>query len=271
MKQQRGYVALLDVLGFTAIVSGEGHPENLSRYVTSLNEVTNQTEVEIVLFSDTIVMTSLGDVDESLVALLGICSHAFGLLLSQEIAVRGAISYGSFIRYKNPKGTFLAGRAIIDAYRFQQKQDWVGIMLAPSVLDKLPDLGNRCSMPPQTPCTVEQLDEFSGRFPWALNVQNCEGIPFHTSDPSEPQKYEGFAVVPTDTTINDPKSMIENLNRALDRVDRLKSLAPDPRSQKKYSEARVWLGKVKGKWQGIQHSMETHGVDPFTERAAERA
>ena len=270
MERQKGYVALLDVLGFTELVSGETHAEKLGQYVHSLEMVTNETDVEIVLFSDTIVMTSLGDTPESLLALLQPCSHAFGLLLSREIAVRGAISYGSFIRYRNPKGVFLAGRAIIDAYRFQQKQDWVGIMLAPSVLHMRPDLGKLCSMPEQTASSEEKLRELSTRLDWSLFIHDCEAIPFHTADPFQPQTYKGFAVVPTDTLVKDPKEMVENLHRARQYLDRLESLAPDPKSQKKYSEARMWLARVLGKWQGIEHSRSQLKVDPFSNSAAEK-
>ena len=246
MEKQNGYVALLDVLGFTEIVSGEDQTEKLSQYVHSLGMVTNGTDVEIVLFSDTIVMTSLGDTPESLLSILRPCSQAFGLLLSREIAVRGAISYGSFIRYKNPKGVFLAGRAIIDAYRFQQEQDWVGIMLAPSVVSMHSDLKQRCNI--LNIRTPDEIQALSARFAWALFVQDCPSIPFHTSDPSEPQLYEGFAIVPTDTSIQDAAAMEENLGRVLKYMRRLKSLSPHPKSQKKYSGAITWLQNVKSRW-----------------------
>ena len=39
MEKQNGYVALLDVLGFTEIVSGEDQAEKLSQYVHSLEVI----------------------------------------------------------------------------------------------------------------------------------------------------------------------------------------------------------------------------------------
>ncbi|OFW38356.1 MAG: hypothetical protein A3J28_07350 [Acidobacteria bacterium RIFCSPLOWO2_12_FULL_60_22] len=254
MEKQNGYVALLDVLGFTEIVSGEAQAEKLSQYVHSLEMVTNETDVDIVLFSDTIVMTSLGNTRESLLSILQACSQSFGLLLSREIAVRGAVSYGSFIRHKSPKGVFLAGRAIIDAYRFQQKQNWVGIMIAPTVLETQPDLGNLCNIPLTPRTTKEQIDDLSQRFEWAKFIQGCDGIPFRESE----QRYNGLAVVPTEDLMIDPDGILAYLKQAKTCLERLKSLAPDPQSQRKYTETFEWLGVVRNRWSHVSNDWNHH-------------
>ncbi|MBI4480260.1 MAG: hypothetical protein HY651_09580 [Acidobacteria bacterium] len=242
MKQMSGFVALLDVLGFTELVSGENHAEKMLQYVDSLGQITTSDEVETILFSDTIIMTVPGENLDSLFPLLRACSRSFGLLLSREIRVRGAISHGSFVRYRNPKGTFLAGRAIIDSYRFQQKQDWVGVMLAPSVVSKIGELESLCRSPRGLGReAVKALLEGCGAF-----VQRCANIPFHTP---EPDGYEGWSVVPTKRDAASPGEMSQTLRELLRDLERLKSLAPDPNSQRKHRKAIEWLERVASDWE----------------------
>ena len=95
-----GYVAFLDIMGFSSLVSGERHAERINNYLDCLRgilEVKTETpQVEYVVFSDSIVVTTADDADASLQALLERCSSLFGALLRNEIPVRGAISHGTY-------------------------------------------------------------------------------------------------------------------------------------------------------------------------------
>jgi hypothetical protein len=142
-----GYAAFLDVLGFSSMVATEHHSERIDAYLNCLNRIFDKedgSKIDYVVFSDSIVITTRNDDEESLLALLSRCSTFFGALIASEIAVRGAIAHGSYLTSKTATGTFVAGRAIIEAYTFEQRQDWVGIMLAPSVNARVPDLTERC-------------------------------------------------------------------------------------------------------------------------------
>src|SRR6266705_707363 len=142
-----GYVALLDVLGFSSLVSGSDEGSRLLRYLECLQEALandeNSPSVDYVVFSDSITLPTRDDSEASLQALLRQCSRTFGLMLKEEIPLRGAIAHGSFFRTSSRGGTFVAGKAIIDAYMFETKQDWVGIMLAPSARKTIPNLEER--------------------------------------------------------------------------------------------------------------------------------
>jgi hypothetical protein len=247
METETGYVALLDVLGFTNLVSGERHAEKLNQYISTLENISLEKGVEVVLFSDSIVMTSEDDGVESLLRLLISCSRVFGVLLDHEIAVKGAIACGSFIRRKTDKGTFLAGRSIIEAYNFQQKQNWVGVMLAPSVRQMHRNLGNLCAVANiNTPADYELV---RGRLNWMFVLQDSPAIPFHVPGHEGLGYYEGFAVVPTDQSVNERQSLISNLDKMMAHMDRLKSLAPDPSSQGKYGKTKDWLRIVRSRWE----------------------
>src|SRR6266404_8434271 len=127
MRGKQGYVALLDVLGFEQLIARESYLEEIDRYMETIEKLSDNPGLEYVLFSDSIVITTDEESETALLNLVRSCSRVFGRLLSQEIPLRGAIAHGSFIRVKGNTGVFLAGRAVVDAYKFEKKQNWVGI------------------------------------------------------------------------------------------------------------------------------------------------
>jgi hypothetical protein len=242
-----GYAAFLDVLGFSALVSGE-QGGRIERYLVCLKNVFDtQTErpMDYVVFSDSIILTTRDDSDKSLQSLLLRCSSFFGVMLDNEIALRGAIAHGPYISSTTPTGRFVAGRAIIDAYNFERFQDWVGIMLAPSVLQKVPDLENRCRY--QEPGNLELLDELTSRMAWAAFVQRCYAIPFHPIHALERNYYQGFAIVPSNGS-SDFATLRDSIFASLKKLEWLKSLAPNPQAQGKHSETIRWLDQIRSNW-----------------------
>jgi hypothetical protein len=237
-----GFVAILDVLGFSTMVSGANAVERLREYEVALERtlVDDHAEgVRYVAFSDTIVITTHGDRPEHFLSLAQRCSGLFGFMLEKEIPLRGAIARGFHMRtsLQKSESVFVAGRAILDAYGFEQKQDWVGIMLAPSAVQALPDLRTRCELvfPYEN---REQMNAFRERVAFAAFVQPAT-IPFHRLG-GEPNDFDGFAVVPT-TGGTDPHSIRDSLDRSIGKLDWLKSLAPDPQAQRKYERSSRWL------------------------------
>ena len=168
----------------------------------------------------------------------------FGALLRNEIPVRGAISHGTYVSEKTDSGRFVAGRAIIDAYQFEGRQDWIGIMLAPSVVRQVPDLRARCKL--EDPSTEALLTGLIARLPWAAFVQPCNQIPFHGA-PLEIANYDGFAIVPS-TRSRDPAALRDGLLQSLESLRRLRSLAPNPQTQRKHDRSIQWLTGIQREW-----------------------
>ena len=196
---QNGFVALLDVLGFSALVSSESGGR-LNQYLRCLEKAFDArggaaADVGYVVFSDSIVLTAKGDSEASLQALVQQCSRLFGTMLEEEFALRGAVAYGSYLRAEGEGGIFVAGNPIIEAYRYETVQDWVGIMLAPSVVRRVPNLADLCMLGAYS--TKEQLIDLKRRLNWAPFVQPYGEIPFHVRNFVDNNKFEGFAVLPT--------------------------------------------------------------------------
>jgi hypothetical protein len=237
MREKEGFVALLDVLGFVDLIARESYRQEIDEYVGCVSAFTTDSQLQFVLFSDSIVISTADNSQAGLLNIVKSCSRLFGKLLTRGIPLRGAIARGSFIREESDVGTFLAGRAVIEAYNFEKKQNWVGMMLTPSVLREFENVQKLCEVPNQTHKGVLATE----RGDWVRCVQRGQ-IPTHDGI------YDGFAIVPGDSDGNEPKLVVEDLLRMSESLQRLRSLANDPAAQGKYSQSLTWLHNVIDRW-----------------------
>jgi len=244
-----GFVALLDVLGFSNLVTGPSSQLQLQQYLDAIEQATDEKSgvrgVNFILFSDSIVISTKEQHDIALRILLRTCSRAFGLLLEKRIAVRGAIAHGQYFREATESGTFIAGRPIVDAYDFEKKQDWVGIMIHSSVFQAKPELAKWCKMP----TNKLPASDYESRLPWIVLAQENHQIPFHGA-PGQPRDYDGFAVVPT-VAGSALGPQWAYLGTCIESLNYMKSLAPDPSAQRKYNATLDWLNDVRSRWKDL--------------------
>jgi hypothetical protein len=89
---QVGFAALLEVLGFSSLVSGDGRGGRLQEYLlylqAALGADTGRPEVDFVVFSDSIVLTTRDDSDHALQNLMLRCSKLLGQMLNSSTAGR---------------------------------------------------------------------------------------------------------------------------------------------------------------------------------------
>jgi hypothetical protein len=245
------YVALLDVLGFSALVAGEGSDRRLRDYLDLLRGVRREPDVRYVAFSDTIVFVSRDGSHESFRAILRTCSETLGSLLKGQIPVRGAISFGSVFISRSAGGAFVAGRAVLDAFEFEKKQDWVGVMIAPSALRENPAMAPQCAVDLALPGEIAQRRDWvrgiRDQLGIAAYLQPCHGIPFHGGHPLDVSSFDGLAVVPSLGTC-DPAGLRDAIAECRQVLLRLRSLAPDPEAQAKYDRSYNWLRGPQDTW-----------------------
>jgi hypothetical protein len=237
-----GYVALLDVLGFSALVGADQTGEKIRGYLECLQRATDRSEVGYVVFSDSIVLTTKGASPESLITVARACSRLLSDLLNEGIPLRGTIAFGDFLRSSIGESVFVAGRAVIEAYEFEQAQKWVGVMLAPSALKCVQDLGSRCRL--GISWLPDRSLELLARLPWPAFVQPCHTIPFDSGP------YDGFAVVPTNGEI-DLGPLRESIMQAIKRLKWLRSIAPSPAAQARYDHTLNWLNQIQEAWHDL--------------------
>lgn len=253
MGKQYGFVALLDVLGFTSLISGENASDRLDTYQSllsrALEEKPGSAQVEAVIFSDSIVLTTTDSTDDTFIALALRCSELMGSMLEARMPLRGAISVGSYHRTVMGNSVFVAGKPIVDAYTYERRQDWVGIMITPSALEKLDGLDDKRLELSQGVENDEIRNEFFPRIQWAATVQPAR-ITFKADERGPRAYYNGYAIVPRTGGLT-PHEIHYGMNACLSALLKLRAVAPDPAAQAKFFETHTWLQAIVGQWAGI--------------------
>jgi hypothetical protein len=240
LQTTNGYVALLDVLGFRGIVAADRDNSVIIKYLQTIQRVLADANVETIVFSDSIVLTRAGETSADLHGLVVVCSALMGTLLCENIAMRGAIAYGKFARSQIRSSAFLAGSPIVEAYDYEQRQDWVGMLLTPSALRQAADVdfSKTCTT------SLQGIDGFAHigkELEWKAYLQRAD-VMFKGS-----HAHEGFAVVPH--AAPSLPGLAKNLNEILERLEWLKLLAPSPSEQSKYINSMRWLRGLRDTWQ----------------------
>lgn len=93
-------------------------------------------------FSDSIILFSLDDSEESCLKLLVFAWRLFQFLLAFNFPARGSICFGDM--YVNPQNKIFLGKALIDAYELEQKQEWIGAIIDKSIFEAFPNLAHLC-------------------------------------------------------------------------------------------------------------------------------
>jgi hypothetical protein len=199
--------------------------------------------VKYFAFSNSIILTTDNTELSSLQALIARCSVLLAVMVSRDIALRGAIALGSYIADNTESGTFVTGNAMIEACQFEAEQDWVGIMLAPSAVQAVPDLLARSRYP--DPVNSISISDLMQRLEWAAFVRPCR-IPFHPTE-AEANEFEGFAIIPSygNAAFGALRDCISDV---LEGLARLKSIAPTLQAKAKYNRSIFWLSQVRSEW-----------------------
>ncbi len=89
-------------------------------------------------FSDTFIIYSDDDSQQAFAAVEKMCRWFMTALIWRKIPVRGSISCGRF--YSDEAHSVYFGPALIEAYEWSEGQDWIGLVLCPSCIEKLEKL-----------------------------------------------------------------------------------------------------------------------------------
>lgn len=252
MIRKQGFVALLDVLGFSDRVSGEG-TRGLDTYIDTVVGLAQlYFGIDTLLFSDTVVLYALDDSPAMYDQIVELTSALSFHLLMADVPTRGAIAYGSFARSEREShGVVVAGRPIIEAHYFESQLQWIGVMLAPSVLRQVPALAT--SGPLSGPRGGEEPEQYLDRVRREARVQRCSRIPVQGRGQSDASVLEGFGVVPLPRPLETLENVRDGISQTLAKLRWLKQLAPEPRAQAKYQHSIAWLEGLYSYWISSLH------------------
>ena len=143
------FVAFFDILGFGSWVESEGSKKVFTYVRGFLNLMVRsslpgstvhqdmsvdiqKSDIGYINFSDSIVFYSRNDSYHCLKAMLTVCGEFMNIVIcGPSRMLRGAIAHGEF--YADPKANAYVGKALIDAYKLEEDQDWLGLSLHDSV------------------------------------------------------------------------------------------------------------------------------------------
>lgn len=149
-------IALCDILGFSSLVqrnpldavvhdavgwfqqsmchamSKDSWPDA----TPTLADIDRNALIGIALFSDTILIWTKVDEDDALRELIQTVAWLTFANISGNTKIRGGISYGE--AFIDPANSLFVGTAIIDAYSIESRQQWSGVALTESAVNRVP-------------------------------------------------------------------------------------------------------------------------------------
>lgn len=146
------WMACFDILGFENILwytkekTGSAnldvvarcyHKEIIRDLERGCKEQETYTNVEIYHFclSDSFVFFSPDDSPNSFLGMSWVAKQFSVRMVGRQIPFRGSLTIGNF--YAEMKKNIFIGRGLIDAYKYAEKQDWIGLVLTPIAINKL--------------------------------------------------------------------------------------------------------------------------------------
>lgn len=134
------YLLFLDILGFSELVEAKGAQEIYSIIDNALNAFGRWEELNglfrTIYFSDTFLFYQVpkGYGSWAFLDIYAIGSMVLSALLAAGIPARGAISFGEFeveMDSQNRHQIYF-GKALVEAYKAEQREKWIGITVLPS-------------------------------------------------------------------------------------------------------------------------------------------
>ena len=145
LTEGKRFVAFFDILGFGSWVESEGSKKVFTYVRGFLNLMVRsslpgstvhqdmsvdiqKSDIGYINFSDSIVFYSRNDSYHCLKTMLTVCGEFMNIVIcGPSRMLRGAIAHGEF--YADPKANAYVGKALIDAYKLEEDQDWLGLSL----------------------------------------------------------------------------------------------------------------------------------------------
>lgn len=152
MSQERkieGFVALFDILGFQNSLPSDDDLDMVSEILHNLiNEIENYNDhINKVLdlegikediihfrnYADTILIHTEEVSDKGFEAIIAACGFVFNVALEAGMPIRGATGVGKMVN----SDKLIFGRPIIDAYKNEQNQDWIGCWISQECTNRI--------------------------------------------------------------------------------------------------------------------------------------
>ena len=137
------WLCYIDLLGFTELVRSaevdtviEAYEDVIAKLETGAS-AKRSLGISYSWFSDTFIIFSRGNTLEEFTWVEQASRLFFQRLILANIPARGALSHGKL--YSQLEKNIFIGEALIEAYEYGEDQNWLGLLLAPSIFRQLKD------------------------------------------------------------------------------------------------------------------------------------
>ena len=137
LRYTKRWFAYFDLLGFANLVLNNRIEYVLPVYEDVLQQISSKADskkykgLSYSWFSDTFILFTKGSSDKEFGLIEQASRLFFQNLILREIPVRGSLTIGDL--YTQQKKNIFIGKALIDAYEYGEKQNWLGFVLTPNV------------------------------------------------------------------------------------------------------------------------------------------
>ena len=144
LSYKKRWFAYFDLLGFAQLVRASEIHSVLPIYEKVLETIEDKAclkqpkGLSYSWFSDTFIIFTRGSSLEEFGLIEQAARLFFQRLILHEIPVRGAISYGDL--YSQQEKNIFLGEALMDAYEYGEKQNWLNFVISPSAAKALDTL-----------------------------------------------------------------------------------------------------------------------------------
>ncbi len=226
------WVAYYDLLGITDRIESGDHRGVFEALARAIEEAKKQADylkqARCAWFFDSFIIYNNSERDSDYPAIeLFVRRFAYALIVN-EIPMRGAIAWGEF--YADQEHSLYFGQALVEAHRYGEAQDWLGLVYCPTVVERLKSLGiegprlNSAEWP--NPIKEAARSHFSGK---PTHIPLPAYIMGQDWAQPEYQVHPGVAALTSLRNASDRK-FAEKYNRAIEFIETTKRAFPRPQS-----------------------------------------
>lgn len=143
-KTIQGYIALFDILGYRQWIKERSLKEvvtvheNMKHVVrinieSFLNQAFREKVVRVYSYADTFLIYTNQICATGLKTIMSACRGMFEAAIWFGLPIRGAVTSGEFYSSENT----ITGKPLIEAFKMEQEQDWIGCWIANACFDKI--------------------------------------------------------------------------------------------------------------------------------------
>lgn len=136
LRYTKRWFAYFDLLGFSNLVRNNEIFQVLPLYEIALNALEQKANpkrrngISYSWFSDTFIIFTKGGSLEEFALIEQVARLFFQKLILNSLPVRGALTFGNL--YTHLEKNIFLGEALMDAYEYGEKQNWLGFLITPS-------------------------------------------------------------------------------------------------------------------------------------------